>query len=72
MEENNTVFKKIYELSLANECNVGISFLVPGILYISVLDIKTYNSDFTIINSDWTEELIIDMIKDTIRRAKEV
>lgn len=72
MEENNTVFKKIYELGLANKCNIGISFLASGTLYISVLDIKTYNSDFTIINADCAEELIIDVIKDTIRRAKEV
>ena len=72
MEENNTVFKKIYELGLANKCNVGPSFLTSGSLYISVIDNKTCNSDFTIINSDWAEELIIDAIKDTIRRAKEV
>lgn len=72
MEENNTVFKKIYELGLANKCNVGPSFLTSGSLYISVIDNKTCNSDFTIINSDCAEELIIDVIKDTIRRAKEV
>lgn len=65
MEENNTVFKKIYELGLANKCNVGLSFLTSGSLYISVIDNKTCNSDCA-------EELIIDVIKDTIRRAKEV
>lgn len=65
MEENNTVFKKIYELGLVNKCNVGLSFLTSGNLYISVIDNKTCNSDCA-------EELIIDVIKDTIRRAKEV
>lgn len=72
MEENNTVFKKIYELGLANKCNVRLSFLTSGSLYISVIDNKTCYSDFITINSDYTEELIIDVIKDTIRRAKEV
>lgn len=72
MGENNTVFKKISELGLANKCNVGLSFLTSGSLYISVIDNKTCNSDFIIINSDCAEELIIDVIKDTIRRTKEV
>lgn len=72
MEENNTVFKKIYELGLANKCNVGLLFLTSGSLYISIIDNKPCNSDSTIINSDCAEELIIDVIKDTIRRAKEV
>lgn len=74
MGENNTnaVFEKICELGLANKCNVELSFLTSGSLYISVIDNKTCNSDFTIINSDCAEELIIDVIKDTIRRAKEV
>lgn len=72
MEENNTVFKKIYELGLANECNIGISFLTSGSLYISVIDNKTCNSDFTIINADCDEEIIVGVIKDTIRRAKDV
>lgn len=72
MEENNTVFKKIYELGLANKCNVVLSFLTSGSLYISVIDNKTCNSDFTIINSGWEEEFIIDVIRDMIRRAKEV
>lgn len=70
MEDNNTIFKKIYELGLANKCNVGLSFLTSGSLYISAIDNKTSKSDFTIINSDCAEEIVIDVIKDTIRRAK--
>lgn len=72
MEENNTVFKKIYQLGVANKCNVVLSFITSGSLYISVIDNKTCNSDFTIINTDYTEEFIIYVIKDMIRRAKEV
>lgn len=71
MGENNTVFKKIYQLGVANKCNVVLSFITSGSLYISVIDNKTCYSDFTIINTDYTEEFIIYVIKDMIRRVKE-
>lgn len=72
MEENNTVFKKISELASSYNCIIDISIDTSGTLYIRVLDRMSHYSCCTIINSDCAEELIIDVIKDTTRRTKEV
>ena len=72
MEENNTVFKKISELASSSNCTIDISIDTSGTLYVRVLDRVSCYSYVVVINSDYTEELIIDVIKDTIRRTKEV
>ena len=72
MWENNTVFKKISELASSSNCTIDISIDTSDTLYVRVLDRISRYSYFAVINSDCAEELIIDVIKDTIRRTKEV
>lgn len=54
------MINKIGEISLAFGVDGGLNIVAYG---------KT--TDFTIIGSDWSEDTIMDVIKNTVKRAKE-
>ena len=62
------MINKIGKIAQEEKCEISLTFGSDGGLNIIAYD-KT--RDFTVIGSDWSEELIMNVIKDTVKRAKE-
>ncbi len=62
------MINKIGKIAQEKKCEISLTFGSDGGLNIVAYGKKR---DFTIIGSDWSEELIMNVIKDTVKRAKE-
>lgn len=62
------MINKIGEIVKEEKCEISLTFATDG-----GLNIIAYGKtrDFTVIGSDWSEDMIMDVIKDTVKRAKE-
>lgn len=66
-----TIFKKIGELAEEEDIAINVTFHSSGELHITVIDYGTDKTDFIKIHCGWSEDNILNCIRDTIRRVKE-
>lgn len=68
----NELVEQIGDLCTNEHCEVSLSFHTSGELFISVVDRISSQADFLIANWTWTEDFIVECIKNTIHRVKEL
>ena len=62
------LIKKIADISKEKDCYVWFGIIPDGRL---IIDVYVRRHDYRIISADWSEENILNTIKDVIRTAEE-
>lgn len=62
------LIKKIADISKKKDCHVWLGIMPDGSL---IIDVYARSNDYRIISADWSEESILNVIKDVIRLAEE-
>lgn len=63
------LIQKIADIAKQNDCNVWLGITSDGSLII--IDVYARSHDHRIISADWSEESILNTVKDVIRLAEE-
>lgn len=60
--------KKIADISKEKDCDIWLGIIPDGRL---IIDVYARSHDYRIISADWSEESILNTVKDVIRLAEE-